>query len=323
MIRRRSKLDRELQVSVVIPLLNEEESLPALYKQLIANLSVYGDYEIIFVDDGSRDRSLDILQSYHENNPRVKIVSFRKNYGKSAALAVGFAHAGGTYVITMDADLQDDPAEIPRLISKLEEGYDLVSGWKKVRHDPIGKKLPSKVWNFVTGLLSGLRIHDFNCGLKGYRKDVVKHLHIYGELYRFIPALVHFDGFRVTEIPVKHHPRQFGKSKYGVSRFVSGFLDLITVLFLVRYTKKPMHLFGVAGMILLFLGLVVLGYLTWGWFQGIWIGDRPIFFLGILLMVFGAQSFSIGLLGDLITRAQSERQEYTIKLLAGLDQEQQ
>lgn len=310
-----------LQISLVIPLYNEEESLLELYRRIRENLQPDQTYEIIFVDDGSRDRSLTVLQELHAQNPHVKVISFRKNYGKSAALSLGFAHARGEYVITMDADLQDDPAEIPNLIGKLEEGYDLVTGWKKVRHDPISKTLPSKLFNFVTGLMSGLRLHDFNCGLKIYRNEVVKSLPVYGEMHRFLPALAHYDGYRVTELPVQHHPRKYGRTKFGASRFINGFLDLVTIIFLVKYIKKPLHLFGIAGILLMLAGFVILAWLTWGWFHGVWIGNRPIFFLGFLLLVFGGQIFSLGLIAEMMTRSQADKREYTTKLLLGFDRE--
>ncbi|MFH1861746.1 MAG: glycosyltransferase family 2 protein [bacterium] len=306
-------------ISVVIPLYNEEESLRELYSLLSQYLSPWDKCEIIFVDDGSTDGSFQVLKSLHQQDHRIRVISFRKNFGKSAALDAGFRAAKGDYIITMDADLQDDPAEIPNLIAKIEEGYDLVSGWKKKRRDPISKTIPSRLFNRITGWFTGLRIHDFNCGLKAYRREVVERLPVYGELHRFLPALAHLDGFRVGEIPVKHHARKFGKSKFGVSRFINGFLDLITVLFLGRYMKKPLHLFGIAGAVFILAGFVILAYLTWGWLHGIWIGNRPIFFLGILLLIFGAQSFSIGLLGELFTRMQIERREYSIKSSLGFD----
>ncbi|MBU1880720.1 glycosyltransferase family 2 protein [bacterium] len=310
-----------MNVSAVIPLFNEEPSLHELFTRLEANLSKMGNWEIIFIDDGSSDRSLEVLRTLHDREARVRIISFRKNYGKSAALHAGFKAARGQYVITLDADLQDDPAEFQSLIRKLEEGYDLVSGWKKKRKDPIEKKLPSKLFNSVVGLLTGIRLHDFNCGLKAYRREVIAEVPVYGEMHRFIPALVHWAGFRVTELPVQHHPRKHGRSKYGAKRYLSGFLDLLSVIFLVRFAKKPMHLFGLGGMLFTFAGLLILGYLTWGWMQGVWIGDRPLFFLGILLMVFGVQSFSLGLIGELLTRFTADRGEYSAKLFVGFDQE--
>jgi glycosyltransferase involved in cell wall biosynthesis len=311
----------EITLSAVVPLLNEEESLQELYRRLADSLTPLGNWEIIFIDDGSRDRSLQLLQNLHANDARVKVISFRKNYGKSAALNAGFRAAKGKYVVTLDADLQDDPAEIPNLVRKLEEGYDLISGWKKKRHDPIGKTVPSKVFNLMVRLLSGLRIHDINCGLKIYRREVVEVLPVYGEMHRFLPALAHWDGFRIGELVVKHHPRKHGHSKFGASRFLKGALDLVSVMFLVRFAKKPMHLFGLAGVLLALGGFLILAYLTWGWLHGIWIGDRPIFFLGILLLVFGAQSFSLGLIGELLTRFMADRRDYSFRLLLGFDQE--
>ena len=305
----------DLVVSAVVPLYNEEESLPELHQQLSRQLAGLGDYEIIFIDDGSDDGSLGVLQRLYAADAHLRVYSFRKNYGKSAALNLGFQFARGRYVVTLDADLQDDPAEIPNLIAKLQEGYDLVSGWKKKRHDPPSKTIPSKLFNFVTGKVSGLRIHDFNCGLKAYRREVVRKLPVYGELHRFLPALAHWEGFRVGELPVKHHARKYGRTKFGASRFINGFLDLISVLLLSRYLKKPMHLFGLAGIVLSFVGTVVLAYLTWGWINGIWIGNRPLFFLGILLVVFGAQAFSLGLLGEIMTRQLAGKREYSLKLM--------
>lgn len=309
----------EIMISAVIPLFNERESLPELYQLLSKSLALLGDYELIFVDDGSRDGSLEVLKELHSRDARVRVISFRKNYGKSAGLSVGFHAARGRYVVTLDADLQDDPDEIPNLIRKLEEGFDLVSGWKKKRYDPPTKTIPSKLFNFITGLLSGLRIHDFNCGLKVYRREVVEKLPIYGELHRFLPALAHWEGFRVGELPVQHHPRRYGRTKFGPSRFLNGFLDLLSVLLLSRYIRKPMHFFGVAGILLILIGFIILAYLTWGWIHGTWIGDRPLFFLGILLLVFGAQAFSLGILGEMMTRQQADRREYSCQLLLGFE----
>jgi len=314
-------LSTEVDVTAVIPLLNEEPSLLELFARLEPNLDKLGSWEIIFIDDGSTDRSLEVLETLSGKDARIRIISFRKNYGKSAALHAGFKAAKGKYVITLDADLQDDPAEFEALISKLEEGFDLVSGWKKKRKDPLEKKLPSKLFNLVVSILTGIRLHDFNCGLKAYKHEVVKAVPVYGEMHRFIPALAHWEGFRVTEIPVQHHPRKHGSSKFGMKRYLSGFLDLLSVIFLVRFAKKPMHLFGLGGILFTVLGLVILAYLSYGWMHGIWIGDRPLFFLGILLMVFGVQSFSLGLIGELLTRYTADRGEYSIKQFIGFDQE--
>ena len=303
------------KVSIVIPLYNEEESLRELHTRIAdvcdkQNLS----REILFVDDGSKDKSLQVLRELSEKDSTIRIFSFRRNNGKSAALQTAFSRMRGDFVITMDADLQDDPQEIPALIAKLEEGYDLVSGWKRKRHDPISKTLPSKFFNFVTGFLSGLRLHDFNCGLKGYRREVVENLDVYGELHRFLPVLAHKQGFRVTEIPVQHHARKYGKTKFGIERFLSGFLDLITVIYLTGYLRKPLHLFGSLGLLAILLGLAINVYLVIGWIQRIWIGNRPLLFLGVLLMVVGVQFFSFGLLAEMLTRQEEKSREYSLKL---------
>lgn len=301
-------------VSIVIPLFNEEESLSELYdsiKQAVREDDL--SHEIIFVDDGSTDGSFATIDGLRQKDPAVKVFSFRKNYGKSAALQVGFSHCQGEVVITMDADLQDDPGEIPNLVAKLDEGYDLVSGWKKVRHDPITKTFPSRMWNRMVSLISGIKLHDFNCGLKAYRKEVVKDLRVYGEMHRFLPVLAKWSGFRVTEIPVKHHPRKYGKTKFGASRFLSGILDLTTVVFLSRYTRKPLHLFGTIGLISMLLGFAICVYLAIGWFQGIWIGNRPILLLGVLMIVVGVQFFSIGLLGEMLTHSLEKDQSPSLR----------
>ena len=268
------------KVSVVIPLLNEEESVYPLameIKKSVKNLSV--GLEVIFVDDGSTDNSLKNIKDICKQDKRFKYLSFRKNYGKSAALHMGFKETTGDVVITMDADLQDDPNEIPNLIKKLEEGYDVVSGWKKIRHDPFIKKQSSKFFNFITRLLSGIHIHDFNCGLKAYRKEVVENIKVYGELHRYIPVLADWQGFKISEIPVKHHARRYGKTKFGISRFFKGFLDLITVIFATRYIKRPMHLFGLLGALSFVIGILVNGYLTFLWISGVPLSNRPMLFL--------------------------------------------
>jgi glycosyltransferase involved in cell wall biosynthesis len=292
------------ELSIIIPLFNEEGSLPELYQSLKQVLEANQlTHEIIFINDGSTDRSLQVIHEFQQHDPTIRVISFRKNLGKSAALQAGFTECQGQFVITMDADLQDDPAEIPNLIAKLNEDYDLVSGWKKKRHDPISKTLPSRFFNLTVALVSGLRLHDFNCGLKAYRQEVVKSFQVYGELHRFLPVLAKWSGFRCTEIPVQHHPRKYGKTKFGMSRFLSGFLDLITVVFLSKYTRKPLHLFGAIGLIFILVGLIICAYLAIGWFQGHWIGNRPILLLGVLLIVVGVQFFSIGLLGEMLTHA--------------------
>jgi glycosyltransferase involved in cell wall biosynthesis len=302
------------QVSVVIPLFNEEESLPELHA-LIAEVCEkhHISREILFMDDGSTDGSLQVLKELAAKDNTVRVLSFRKNYGKSAALQTAFRHAKGMAVISMDADLQDDPHEIPGLLAKIAEGYDLISGWKRKRYDPLSKTIPSKLFNFVTGFLSGIRLHDFNCGLKAYRHEVVESLHIYGELHRFVPVLAHKQGFRVGEMSVRHHPRKHGRTKFGAGRFLNGFLDLITVLYLTRFTRSPLHLFGSLGLVAILLGVAINLYLVIGWLQRIWIGNRPLLFLGVLLIVVGVQFFSFGLLAEMMTRQEEIAREYGFK----------
>lgn len=310
-----------MDLSIVIPLLNEQDSLKELYQQITATLNPTGKaFEIIFVDDGSRDQSFPILAGLNQQDPRIKIIQFRRNCGKAAALSVGFEHASGEFVITMDADLQDDPAEIPRLIAKLEEGFDLVSGWKKKRYDPISKTLPSKLFNWTVSKMAGIKLHDFNCGLKAYRKDVTETVKLYGHLHRFIPFLAHAEGFRVAEIPVQHHPRKYGKTKYGGFRLVSGFLDFLTVAFLAKFKRRPLHLFGLAGLVSFLAGFGISLYLAYErLFLKNYLSNRPILFLGILLIIVGIQFVSIGLLGEMITETQKEQQHISIRKKTGFD----
>lgn len=304
-----------VDLSVVIPLFNEEESLVELsieLKKILDGLRL--KYEILFVDDGSTDNSFKILQEMHQLNRQIKAIRFRRNFGKSAALSAGFQAARGAVIVTMDADLQDDPAEIPHLIEKLRNGYDLISGWKRERHDPVSKTIPSRLFNFVTAKLTGLRLHDLNCGLKAYRKELAKDLKIYGELHRFIPVLAHWAGFRVGEIIVQHHPRKYGKTKFGAGRFWRGFLDLLTVLFTTRYIRRPLHLFGVWGLISFLIGLGIDLYLSIEWILGrTALGNRPLFLLGIVLIIVGIQFVSMGLLGEMITKTQQADREYAIR----------
>lgn len=304
-----------LMVSVVIPLLNEEESLPKLSQLLEEELTKLSNnsYEVLFIDDGSTDKSFEVISEINKKNPKFKCIRFRRNYGKSAALSVGFAQARGRFIYTMDADLQDDPKELVNLMNKLNEGYDLVSGWKKTRHDPFSKTFPSKFFNYVTSKTSGITLHDFNCGLKLYKKEVAKSLDVYGEMHRYLPALAHIDGFRVTELPVIHHAREFGKSKFGASRFIKGFLDLLTVMFVTRYLKRPMHLFGTLGSASILGGLLVDLYLTIEWFNNkTSLSNRPLLFLGLGLIIVGVQLVGIGLLGEMITKS-TKKENYNIK----------
>ncbi|HJY63734.1 MAG TPA: glycosyltransferase family 2 protein, partial [Ignavibacteria bacterium] len=280
-------------VSIVIPLFNEEESLVELSVALKKALDpIRTNWEVIFIDDGSSDSSYSKIQEIHRVNSRFKCIKFKRNYGKSAALQEGFKAAIGDYVITMDADLQDDPEEIPKLIQKINEGFDLVSGWKKIRKDPFIKKHTSKLFNLVTSIMVGLRLHDYNCGLKAYTKDVVKNLKVYGEMHRYIPALAHLSGYKVTEIPVVHHERKYGKTKFGVSRFINGIFDLITVIFTTQYMKRPLHLFGLIGMLSFMTGFAILLYLTILKFvESTPISGRPLFFVAILFAIVGVQFF--------------------------------
>jgi glycosyltransferase involved in cell wall biosynthesis len=303
-------------VSVVIPLLNEEESLPELASHLESVLSrvAPNNYEVLFIDDGSTDRSYDVIRDIHARNQRFRAVRFRRNYGKSAALAVGFADCKGDIVVTMDADLQDDPNEIPSLITKLDEGYDLVSGWKRKRYDPWHKTVPSKLFNAVTSSMSGIKLHDFNCGLKGYRREVIQTVQVYGEMHRYIPALAHWEGFRVTEIPVQHHARKYGSSKFGMSRFLKGFLDLLTVMFTTRYIKRPLHFFGTVGALFALVGIATDMYLAVEWMLGrTALSNRPLFLFGIALLIVGVQLISLGLLGEMIVKNGLEHQRYSIR----------
>ena len=296
-----------IEVSVVLPVLDEVQSLGVLYHELTEVLEGLGrPYELIFVDDGSRDGSFEKLEKLHRSDDRVRVFRLRRNFGKAAGLAVGFREARGEVVVTLDADLQDDPAEVPRLLARLEDGYDLVSGWKRERQDPRSKTLPSRLFNWVTGRLTGLRLHDFNSGFKVYRREVVDELRLYGELHRFIPALAAWRGFRVDEVPVHHRPRQFGRSKYGSARFWRGCLDLLTVLFLTRYTRRPLHLFGGLGLLAWSAGFGVNLYLTGLWVAGVRpIGSRPLLAFGVLMMLVGIQFFSVGLLSELVLSYQT------------------
>lgn len=300
-------------VSIVVPAYEEAASLPELVDGIRA-ACVEGElsFRVWVIDDGSRDDTWATVQSLHETDPRIVGLRFQRNYGKSAALSVGFERAQGQYVVTMDADLQDDPAEIPALVETLEKGdYDLVSGWKKVRKDPLSKTIPSRFFNWVTRMISGLELHDFNCGLKVYRREVVKSVGVYGELHRYIPLLAKWAGYdRVAEKPVQHHPRKYGETKFGVERFIQGFLDLITVVFLTRFAVRPMHFFGGLGTLTFGTGFVINLWLTIDKLVfGNPLGDRPLLLLGLLLILFGAQMFTTGLLGEMVIQPRMEDTE--------------
>ncbi len=311
--------DSNIKLSIIVPLYNEEESIPQLAEEIrdaVTKLSL--EYELIFIDDGSKDGSFKQITSLASSDSRIKCLRFRRNYGKAAALSEGFKEANGELVVTMDSDLQDDPSEIGALIDKINEGFDVVSGWKKSRKDPWSKKLPSKLFNLVTGIMSGIRIHDFNCGLKIYKADVIKTISVYGEMHRYIPVLAKLAGFSVTEVVVNHRARLYGKTKFGAGRFLKGFLDLVTVIFLGKYNRNPLHFFGKIGTIILAAGFIINLYLTIQWFGGIWIGNRPILFLGVLLMIVGIQFISLGLLAEMITSRGNES-NYSISERIGFD----
>lgn len=311
-----------MHVSIVIPLFNEEESLPEL-EAWIRRVAAEHDlsYEIIFVDDGSKDNSWQIIEQLAQANHHVKGIKFRRNYGKSAALQTGFEQARGKVVITMDADLQDSPEEIPDLYRMvIEGGYDLVSGWKQKRHDPLSKTIPSKFFNAVTRWISKIELHDFNCGLKAYRNEVVKSIEVYGEMHRYVPLLAKWAGFtRIGEKVVQHRPRQYGVSKFGLERFINGFLDLLSITFVGKFGKRPMHFFGTMGITSFALGFVILLYLSIAKliYQTYGIADRPLFYFGILTLIIGTQLFVTGFLAELVTRNAPERNQYLIEKRIG------
>lgn len=308
-----------MDISVVVPVLNEEESLPILHQQLTEVLagSSY-DYEIIVVDDGSTDGSFEILRQLQTDDPRLRVVRFRRNYGQTAAFAAGFDRARGDAVVTIDADLQNDPADIPALIDKMAEGYDVVSGWRIDRQDRfLDRRLPSIMANRLIGWTTGVRIHDYGCSLKAYRREVLDDVQLYGELHRFIPALAHAAGARVTEIPVRHHPRRFGRAKYGLSRTLKVVLDVLAVRFLMSFSTRPIHIFGLLGLLSSAVGAILLLYLAIVrlFFQQP-IADRPLLLLAILLTMLGVQLVTSGLLAEMVTRTYYESQGkpiYTVR----------
>ncbi len=298
-----------MDLSIVIPLYNEEKNIEPLYAQLKAALEGAGrEYEIIIVDDGSTDGSFDVLKRLHEGDERLKVIRFRRNFGQTAAFAAGFDRSQGKVVITLDADLQNDPADIPLLLEKIEEGYDVVSGWRLHRQDPfLTRRLPSMIANWLISQVTGVHLHDYGCSLKAYRREVVKNVQLYGELHRFIPAIANWMGVSVAEVPVRHYARRFGKSKYGLSRTARVLLDLLTVRFLLSYSTRPIHIFGGLGLISFVVGIGLGGYLSFVKFAlGQKIGDRPLLLLAILLMVMGVQLISMGLLGELVVRTYYE-----------------
>lgn len=308
-----------MKLSVVIPLYNEYESLGELMNSIVESVGPLGhEYEVVFVDDGSTDGSYEEIKRLHEEHSgKVRGYRFTRNYGKAAALSVGIEHADGDVIVTMDADLQDDPSAIGAMLNKLDEGWDVVSGWKRKRYDPLlSKNLPSKFFNFVVSRMSGVRIHDFNCGFKAYRAEAAKSLEIYGERHRYLPALANWEGFRVTETVVPHHPRKYGRTKYGINRFTNGALDLLTLLFLRRYMRNPLHLFGLLGILLALCGGAVLGYFGVQWIVTGEMRVRPLVLLSVGAIIMGIQFVSIGLLGEMITHS-SPSKEYRIREALG------
>ena len=304
-------------ISVIIPIFNEESSIEPLYREIVNSLSNISDrYEIIFIDDGSTDSSLTNINNLITIDNKVVLVQLNRNYGKSDALQEGFNIAKYDYIITMDGDLQDDPNEIENLINILDEGWDCVSGWKKNRKDPLSKTIPSYFFNTFISFFSGLKLHDFNCGIKVYKSNVIKNLNIYGGLHRYIPLLLHNNGYKVTECTVNHRAREHGKTKYGKSRFLHGIFDFLTINFLRKYFNRPMYFFGTFGLILSSIGLLINIYLTYYWFQGTYIANRPLFFLAILLILVGIQSLSIGLIGELIVNSSRKKVNKVKKIIS-------
>ena len=306
----------ELDISVLVPVLDEAETVEELGARVAAVLDGLGSrFEVVFVDDGSRDGTAERVRAAHGRDPRIKLLRLRRNFGKAAALSAGVEHARGRIVITMDGDLQDDPEEIPRLLEMLETGgFDLVSGWKRERRDPAAKRIPSRLFNWVTRRLAGVDLHDFNSGFKVYRREVLDQIAVYGELHRYIPVLASRRGFAVGEAPVTHHARRHGVSKYGWDRFYKGLLDLITVLFITRYTRRPLHLFGAVGLVFLAAGFGIDLYLAILWMGGATLSNRPLLLLGVLLMLLGIQVLTTGLLGEMITFKNFRRPDsYSIK----------
>jgi glycosyltransferase involved in cell wall biosynthesis len=293
----------EPTVSVIVPVYNEEGTIEVLSRKIAEVLDgMSRSFEIIFIDDGSTDETAARIHAAHTRDPRVKLIRFRRNFGKAAALCAGFETCRGKVLITMDGDLQDDPLEIPRFLDALEENdLDLVSGWKKKRRDPISKRYPSRLYNWVTRRLARVDLHDFNCGFKAYRRDVVQQIAVYGELHRYIPVLASRQGFRIGEIAVTHHPREHGVSKYGWDRFYKGFLDLITVTFITKYTRRPLHLFGVIGLLAFASGFGINFYLLILWLNDESLSQRPLLLFGVLLMLLGIQVLTTGLIGEMIT----------------------
>lgn len=308
--------DREhsdVEISLVIPGLNEAKSLPELASRIAASLGADERFEIIFVDDGSTDDTWEVIRALQLRDPRVRGSRLRRNFGKAMALSAGFSQARGAIVIMMDADLQDDPADLPKFIASIRSGLDVVVGWKVSRKDPLSRRIASKIFNGTVGSFTGLTLHDMNCGFKAFRREVIETVPVYGDLFRFIPVLATAEGFAVGEVEVQHHPRAFGSSRYGLERILRGFFDLLSVLFLTRYGRKPMHLFGLLGLIMGSVGVVCFTYLVILWFNNKGIGSRPLLLLSVMLMVTGVQLVSLGFIGEFLTY-QNEKKNYRAHL---------
>lgn len=310
-------------ISVVIPLFNEEESLQELADWIVRVMDAHNySYEVLFIDDGSNDASWEIVENISKQNPNIKGIKFRRNYGKSAALHVGFQQTVGNVVMTMDADLQDSPDEIPELYDLImKDGYHLISGWKKERHDPITKTIPTKLFNWATRKLSGIELNDFNCGLKSYNGKVVRSIEVYGEMHRYIPVIAKRAGFnRISEKVVKHYPRKYGVTKFGLERFINGFLDLLSITFVTKYGKKPMHFFGLFGTLMFFIGFVIAAFLGIEKAYYVYhhenlrlVTDSPIFYIALAMMIMGTQMFLAGFLGEMVSRSSADRNNYQIE----------
>jgi len=322
-------MNESIDVSIVVPLFNEEESLSELFDWISRVMQAHGfTYEVIFVDDGSTDRSWEVIDNLQKKYPQVKALQFNKNFGKSAALNTGFKAAIGDVVVSMDADLQDSPEEIPEMYRMIRsEGYDMVSGWKKKRHDPIGKTVPSRFFNFVTRQISGIPLHDFNCGLKAYRNDVVQHIQVYGEMHRYIPVIAKWNGYRqIGEKVVQHQARKYGTTKFGFERFITGFLDLLSVTFVSKFRQKPMHFFGTLGTLSFlagfFITLWVIGQKVYRLYEGLPardVVDQPLFFLALVALIIGVQLFLTGFLAEMMAMRSQSNREYLISKRIGFD----
>ena len=312
-----------MDISIAIPLLNEEESLPPLEKWIRKVMEEHGfSYEIVMIDDGSTDKSWQVIEALQKKNPHVKGIKFRRNYGKSAGLSTAFEAVQGDVVITMDADLQDSPDEIPELYRMItEDGFDLVSGWKKKRYDPLSKTIPTKFYNAVTRWISGIKLHDFNCGLKAYKREVVKSIEVYGEMHRYIPVIAKWSGFKkIGEKVVQHREREFGVTKFGLARFINGPLDLLSITFVGRFGKRPMHFMGSLGSLSFLIGFGIISYLSimWFFFEGYGMTNRPLFYFGILALIIGTQLFVTGFLAELVVRSGANRNVYLIEKEIGI-----